>query len=52
MKGQRNGVAALDHAAARSVRSNAHRDAGITEIHEVTSEIQRLAIARNETGLR
>ena len=27
-------------------------DAKITEIYEGTSEIQRLVIARNETGLR
>ena len=45
-------VAALDHAAVGGVRSNAHRDAKITEIYEGTSEIQRLVIARHETGLR
>jgi alkylation response protein AidB-like acyl-CoA dehydrogenase len=28
------------------------RDAKITEIYEGTSEIQRMVIARNETGLR
>jgi alkylation response protein AidB-like acyl-CoA dehydrogenase len=28
------------------------RDAKITEIYEATSEIQRLVIARNETGVR
>ncbi|WP_369011105.1 acyl-CoA dehydrogenase family protein [Xanthomonas sp. 1678] len=29
-----------------------NRDAKITEIYKGTSEIQRLVIARNETGLR
>lgn len=28
------------------------RDAKITEIYEGTSEIQRMVIARNETGVR
>jgi alkylation response protein AidB-like acyl-CoA dehydrogenase len=45
-------VAALDRAASGSIRSNARRDAKITEIYEGTSEIQRLVIARHETGLR
>ncbi|MEA5123383.1 acyl-CoA dehydrogenase [Xanthomonas floridensis] len=33
-------------------RWSALRDARITEIYERTSEIQRLVIARGETGLR
>ncbi|PPU64550.1 acyl-CoA dehydrogenase [Xanthomonas codiaei] len=33
-------------------RWSALRDAKITEIDEGTSEIQRLVIARGETGLR
>ncbi|MEA0735320.1 acyl-CoA dehydrogenase family protein [Xanthomonas campestris pv. campestris] len=33
-------------------RWNALRGAKITEIYEGTSEIQRLVIARGETGLR
>ncbi|HET7126982.1 MAG TPA: acyl-CoA dehydrogenase family protein [Lysobacter sp.] len=45
-------LAALDHAAFGGVRSNARRDAKITEIYEGTSEIWRLVIARHETGLR
>jgi alkylation response protein AidB-like acyl-CoA dehydrogenase len=31
---------------------NQFRDAKITEIYEGTSEIQRIVIARQETGLR
>jgi alkylation response protein AidB-like acyl-CoA dehydrogenase len=45
-------IAALQRAACGDARWSAHRDAKITEIHEGTSEIQRLVIARNETGLR
>ena len=34
------------------ILNEAHRDAKITEIYEGTSEIQRMVIARLETGLR
>ena len=43
--------AMLDHAACGSVRSNARRDAKVTEIYQGASEIRRLVIARHETGL-
>lgn len=39
-------------AAHRGARSYDHRDARINELHAGTSEIQRLAVARDETGLR
>jgi alkylation response protein AidB-like acyl-CoA dehydrogenase len=45
-------IAALQRAACGDARWSAHRDAKITEVYEGTSEIQRLVIARNETGLR
>ncbi len=45
-------TAALSRAAHGGARLSAHRDARITEIHEGTCDIQRLVIARNETGLR
>ena len=35
-----------------TARSYVHRDARINELHAGTSEIQRLAVARDETGLR
>jgi alkylation response protein AidB-like acyl-CoA dehydrogenase len=43
---------ALQRIACGNARWNAHPDARITEIYEGTSEIQRMVIARNETGLR
>ena len=42
-------VIAFDHVACGRMRPNAHHDA---KIYEGTSEIQRLVIARHETGLR
>ena len=42
----------LQRIACGNVRWNALRDAKITEIYEGTFEIQRMVIARNETGLR
>ena len=45
-------AAALQRAARGSACRSARRDAKITEICEGTREIQRLVIARNETGLR
>lgn len=45
-------IAALSRAAHGGARWSARRDAGSTEIHEVTSEIRRFVIAGNETGLR
>ncbi|TWQ57431.1 hypothetical protein FQK01_00340 [Xanthomonas vasicola] len=44
--------ATLHHCRAARQRWSAHRNAKITEIYEGTSEIQRLVIARGETGLR
>ncbi|TWQ11411.1 acyl-CoA dehydrogenase [Xanthomonas vasicola] len=44
--------AALQHCRGARQRWSAHRDAKITEIYEGTSKIQRLMIARGETGLR
>ncbi|HEX7371070.1 MAG TPA: acyl-CoA dehydrogenase family protein [Rhodanobacteraceae bacterium] len=43
---------ALQRVACGNARWNAYSDAKITEIYEGTSEIQRMVIARNETGLR
>ena len=43
---------ALDCTAHPGARSYVHRDARINEHHAGTSEIQRLAVARDETGLR
>ena len=43
---------ALQRIACGNARWNALRDARITEIYECTSEIQRMVIVRNETGLR
>lgn len=45
-------VLAFARAARRGARSYVHRDARINELHQGTSEIQRLANARNESGLR
>lgn len=36
----------------RGIRSYVHRDARINELHQGTSEIQRLVNARNASGLR
>jgi alkylation response protein AidB-like acyl-CoA dehydrogenase len=45
-------IAALQRAARGGARWNARRDVEIIQIHQDTSEIQRLVIARNETGPR
>lgn len=36
----------------RGTKSYVHRDARINELHQGTSEIQRLVNARNASGLR
>lgn len=43
---------AFGRAAHRGTRSYVHRNARINELHAGTSEMQRLAVARDETGLR
>ena len=45
-------VLAFGRTAHRGTRSYVHRDTRINELHAGTSEIQRLAVARDETGLR
>ncbi len=45
-------VLAFGRTAHRGARSYDHRNARINEFHQGTSELQRLANARNESGLR
>ncbi|MGV8943235.1 hypothetical protein [Thermomonas sp.] len=52
MNPESNAVMAFDRTARSGARSYVHREARINEHHAGTSEIQRLAVARDETGLR
>lgn len=45
-------VPAFDRAAHAGTRAYVHRDARINELHAGTSEIQRLATALRDLGLR
>lgn len=45
-------ASACNHTAQDGARSYVHREARLNEFHRGTSEIQRLVIARNESGLR